>query len=165
MKSPEARSLLRRYGSYMYALNRLPYASLQSDTIGRALGINATQVRRDLSGRGRFGTRGVGYQRDGLALFFAPANNVKVGVYGDMPGIGVLCTAIAEFPRLKLVNDRSPDIAVLMFKSDFDANATQALLRAGGVVDFVNLGDYLLDGADNAAPMHAICQLVGEVYL
>lgn len=42
-------------------------ASLTSDEISAATGVNATQVRRDLSALGRLGKRGVGYRATRLA--------------------------------------------------------------------------------------------------
>lgn len=70
---------------------------LSSDDLARAAGLNAAKVRKDLSYLGSHGTRGVGYDVDGLAQQLSRA----LGLVQDRPvlliGVGNLGRALASY--------------------------------------------------------------------
>jgi redox-sensing transcriptional repressor len=72
-------------------------ATLSSDALARASGVNSAKVRKDLSQLGSYGTRGVGYQVDEL---MGEISGV-LGLTRDRPvvivGIGNLGRALASY--------------------------------------------------------------------
>ncbi|MFM7068158.1 MAG: redox-sensing transcriptional repressor Rex [Actinomycetes bacterium] len=71
--------------------------SVSSDQLAEAAGVNAAQVRKDLSYFGTYGTRGVGYEVDRLLV----AVRRELGLTHDWPcvivGAGNLGSALAKF--------------------------------------------------------------------
>jgi redox-sensing transcriptional repressor len=57
---------LSRYLQVLTQARKLGRSSISSQEIAEYTRVNATQIRRDLSGFGRFGKRGVGYNLDAL---------------------------------------------------------------------------------------------------
>src|SRR3954462_7068436 len=57
---------LSRYLQVLTQAKKIGRDSVSSQEIGEYTNINATQIRRDLSGFGKFGKRGVGYNVDYL---------------------------------------------------------------------------------------------------
>jgi redox-sensing transcriptional repressor len=57
---------LSRYLQVLTQAKKMGKERISSQEISEYTNINATQIRRDLSGFGKFGKRGVGYRTDGL---------------------------------------------------------------------------------------------------
>src|SRR5215471_15411749 len=57
---------LSRYLQVLTQARKMGRDSISSQEIGEYTNVNATQIRRDLSGFGKFGKRGVGYNVDFL---------------------------------------------------------------------------------------------------
>src|SRR5947207_3739440 len=57
---------LSRYLQVLTQAKKMGRDSISSQEIGEYTNVNATQIRRDLSGFGKFGKRGVGYNIDHL---------------------------------------------------------------------------------------------------
>jgi redox-sensing transcriptional repressor len=57
---------LSRYLQVLTQAKKMGRDSISSQEIGEYTNVNATQIRRDLSGFGKFGKRGVGYNIDSL---------------------------------------------------------------------------------------------------
>src|SRR6201986_4405293 len=57
---------LSRYLQVLTQAKKMGRDSISSQEIGEDTNVNATQIRRDLSGFGKFGKRGVGYNIDSL---------------------------------------------------------------------------------------------------
>ena len=57
---------LSRYLQVLTQAKKMGRDSISSQEIGEYTNVNATQIRRDLSGFGKFGKRGVGYNVDSL---------------------------------------------------------------------------------------------------
>ena len=55
---------LSRYLQVLTQAKKMGRDSISSQEIGEYTNVNATQIRRDLSGFGKFGKRGVGYNID-----------------------------------------------------------------------------------------------------
>src|SRR6056297_3775559 len=72
-------------------------SNMSSEELARAAGLNAAKVRKDLSYLGSHGTRGVGYDVDGLAHQLSRA----LGLVEDRPvlllGVGNLGRAQASY--------------------------------------------------------------------
>jgi redox-sensing transcriptional repressor len=60
------RATVARLARYLQSLDELDRPTVSSEEIGRAAGVGAAQVRRDLSYLGHQGVRGVGYDTDHL---------------------------------------------------------------------------------------------------
>ena len=59
---------LSRYLQVLTQAKKMGRDSISSQEIGEYTNVNATQIRRDLSGFGKFGKRGVGYNIDSLIV-------------------------------------------------------------------------------------------------
>src|SRR6476659_7826004 len=59
---------LSRYLQVLTQAKKMGRDSISSQEIGEYTNVNATQIRRDLSGFGKFGKRGVGYNIDYLIV-------------------------------------------------------------------------------------------------
>ena len=57
---------LSRYLQVLTQARKMGKTSISSQAISEYTGVNPTQIRRDLSGFGKFGKRGVGYDIDSL---------------------------------------------------------------------------------------------------
>ena len=57
---------LSRYLQVLTQARKMGKTSISSQAISEYTGVNPTQIRRDLSGIGKFGKRGVGYDIDSL---------------------------------------------------------------------------------------------------
>src|SRR5207245_8084124 len=71
MTQPERLSLgvaarLSRYLQVLIQARKMGKETISSQELAEYTHINSTQIRRDLSGFGKFGKRGVGYRVDGL---------------------------------------------------------------------------------------------------
>lgn len=153
----EARNVTFRFGSYLWAVAHLVGEEpIVSTEIAAAVGINATQVRRDLLTKGRNGTRGLGYGRSTLRAVLAPPCPVMVSLIGTQTDTLVdLAVALTEFEHvdahLGFVKDADITVSI-------DDNYQTATVRACrgrdeyGCRRFLNLSDYILvvDGCDVA---------------
>lgn len=114
-------------------------ATLSSDELARATGLNSAKVRKDLSFLGTYGTRGVGYR---VAELTAEISQV-LGVTDDRPivivGIGNLGRALASYDGF---TRRGFRIA--------------ALVDANPVLVGTNVGDHVVEAADH------LTQIVAE---
>lgn len=131
---PEA--TVTRLPVYLHALMETAesgVATLSSDALARATGLNSAKVRKDLSFLGTYGTRGVGYR---VAELTAEISQV-LGVTDDRPivivGIGNLGRALASYDGF---SKRGFRIAALV-----DANPALVGTKVGDHV--VELADQL----------------------
>src|SRR5256885_1683110 len=76
---------LSRYLQVLTQAKKMGRDSISSQEIGEYTNVNATQIRRDLSGFGKFGKRGVGYNID--SLIGSPAD---VTVHRSSPAAALL---------------------------------------------------------------------------
>ena len=90
---------LSRYLQVLTQAKKLGRTSISSQEIAEYTRVNATQIRRDLSGFGRFGKRGVGYNLDGLIgeirtiLRTAGQHNIAVVGAGNL-GRAIVCSEL-----------------------------------------------------------------------
>src|ERR1700709_2569231 len=92
----------------LYALADRGIATVSSEDLAAAAGVNSAKLRKDLSHLGSYGTRGVGYDVDYLRYQIAR----EIGVTQDWPvvivGIGNLGHALANYSGF-----RSPGFRIL----------------------------------------------------
>ncbi len=115
---PAALARLPRYVQSLRTLADQGVELVSSQEMASATGIEASQIRRDLSYLGAFGTPGVGYDVRGLLRDIAPF----LGLYRDWPvallGCGTLGSALASHYadlmernfRIVAVFDRDPKV-------------------------------------------------------
>ncbi|MGN6791840.1 MAG: redox-sensing transcriptional repressor Rex [Streptosporangiaceae bacterium] len=95
---PEATiARLPLYLRALYALADRDIASVSSEELAAAAGVNSAKLRKDLSHLGSYGTRGVGYDVDYLIYQVSR----ELGLTQDWPviivGAGNLCRALANY--------------------------------------------------------------------
>lgn len=150
-----------RHGKYLFALLQMSRGGVQrctSDDLSRLIGVNASQVRRDMSAIGRLGRRGVGYPVNTLIRELAGVWGVMV--VGDGP--------VAAMVREQLATLRGAGVwpaqvasranVVVLDTTDKAAAGIVAELDTAGVPLVVNFGAQLLrSGARtrvvNASPL------------
>lgn len=82
-----------RFGAYLFLAENLNEETLTSERVAELLGVNPTQVRRDLSGLGRLlGKRGRGYSSERLR------DVLRRALDGDATGsAGLVAVGLARF--------------------------------------------------------------------
>ena len=96
---------LSRYLQVLTQAKKMGRDSISSQEIGEYTNVNATQIRRDLSGFGKFGKRGVGYNIDFLISEIRKILRTSGQHNIALIGAGQLGRAIASS------HDRSPTTA------------------------------------------------------
>ena len=86
---------LSRYLQVLTQAKKMGRDSISSQEIGEYTNVNATQIRRDLSGFGKFGKRGVGYNIDSLVSQIRKILHTSGQHNIALFGAGHLGTAIA----------------------------------------------------------------------
>lgn len=87
---------LSRYLQVLTQARKMGRDSISSQEIGEYTNVNATQIRRDLSGFGKFGKRGVGYNVDFLIAEIRAILRTSGQHNIALIGAGPLGTAIAS---------------------------------------------------------------------
>ena len=134
-------SRLSRYLQVLTQAKKMGKERISSQEISDYTNINATQIRRDLSGFGKFGKRGVGYSVDSLLGEIRKILRTQGQHNIALVGAGRLGQAIASSPifaehgiNIAAVFDRDPD----MIGRPIGANA-------GSVIDAKSLKDVVHD--------------------
>ena len=129
-------SRLSRYLQVLTQAKKMGKERISSQEISDYTNINATQIRRDLSGFGKFGKRGVGYSVDSLLGEIRKILRTQGQHNIALVGAGRLGQAIASSPifaehgiNIAAIFDRDPDV----IGRQVGAN--------GAVVDASRLGD------------------------
>ena len=127
---------LSRYLQVLSQARKMGKERISSQEISDYTNINATQIRRDLSGFGKFGKRGVGYSVDSLLGEIRKILRTQGQHNIALVGAGRLGQAIASSPifaehgiNIAAIFDRDPDV----IGRQVGAN--------GAVVDASRLGD------------------------
>ena len=89
---------LSRYLQVLTQAKKMGRDSISSQEIGEYTNVNATQIRRDLSGFGKFGKRGVGYNIDYLVTEIRKILRTSGQHNIVLIGAGRLGSAIASSP-------------------------------------------------------------------
>ena len=89
---------LSRYLQVLTQAKKMGRDSISSQEIGEYTNVNATQIRRDLSGFGKFGKRGVGYNIDYLIVEIRKILRTSGQHNIALIGAGSLGQAIARSP-------------------------------------------------------------------
>lgn len=129
---------LFRYAAVLAQAKKTGRARITSQELAAYTGVNATQIRRDLSSFGTFGRRGIGYSVDRLLgelreiLFMERKHRVA------LVGAGRLGQAIANSP---IFAEQGVTIATI-----FDRDPAKVGQQFGGVTvsDYAGLGDVIL---------------------
>jgi redox-sensing transcriptional repressor len=107
---------LSRYLQVLTQARKMGKERISSQEIADYTNINATQIRRDLSGFGKFGKRGVGYNTDGLLAEIRKILRTQGQHNIALVGAGRLGQAIASSPifaehgiNIAAVFDADPD--------------------------------------------------------
>ncbi len=110
-------SRLSRYLQVLTQAKKMGKERISSQEISDYTNINATQIRRDLSGFGKFGKRGVGYTVDSLLAEIRKILRTQGQHNIALVGAGRLGQAIASSPifaehgiTIAAVFDRDPDM-------------------------------------------------------
>jgi redox-sensing transcriptional repressor len=110
-------SRLSRYLQVLTQAKKMGKERISSQEISDYTNVNATQIRRDLSGFGKFGKRGVGYSVDSLLAEIRKILRTQGQHNIALVGAGRLGQAIASSPifaehgiNIAAVFDRDPDM-------------------------------------------------------
>jgi redox-sensing transcriptional repressor len=114
---------------------------ISSQEISDYTNINATQIRRDLSGFGKFGKRGVGYSVDSLLGEIRKILRTQGQHNIALIGAGRLGQAIASSP---IFTEHGINIAAI-FDRDPDIIGRQIGSNSGSVLDVETLTDVVRD--------------------
>src|SRR5262245_61802753 len=145
--SPEERltvGVAARLSQYLRVLTqakKMGKERISSQEISEYTNINATQIRRDLSGFGKFGKRGVGYTVDGLAGEIRKILRTQGQHNIALVGAGRLGQAIASSP---IFAEHGINIAAV-FDRDPDMIGRPVGPNAGSVLDSKTLTDVVRD--------------------
>jgi redox-sensing transcriptional repressor len=116
---------LSRYLQVLTQARKMGKDRISSQEIAEYTNINATQIRRDLSGFGKFGKRGVGYSVDALLAEIRKILRTQGQHNIALVGAGRLGAAIASSP---IFAEHGITIAAV-----FDADREKIGTRLGGV--------------------------------
>ena len=124
---------LLRMCRYLRILERHGERTISSARIAEAAGVNAAQVRKDLSFFGEFGQPGVGYYTEELLASLKQMMGLDDGLEVVVVGAGALGSALINYPGFE---DRGFNIVAV-----FDSNPAKVghRLRGYEVMDFVRL--------------------------
>ena len=116
---------LSRYLQVLTQAKKMGKDRISSQEISEYTNINATQIRRDLSGFGKFGKRGVGYSIDSLLAEIRKILRTQGQHNIALVGAGRLGEAIASSP---IFAEHGITIAAI-----FDSDGSKVGQRVGGV--------------------------------
>jgi redox-sensing transcriptional repressor len=136
--------LAYRLGRYLQVLSqakKLGKERICSQEISDYTNINASQIRRDLSGFGTFGKRGVGYSVDSLLGEIRKILRTQGEHKIALVGAGRLGQAIASSP---IFAEHGINIAAV-FDRDPEMIGRQVGPNAGAVIDVTSLKDVVRD--------------------
>ncbi len=134
-------SRLSRYLQVLTQAKKMGKERISSQEISDYTNINATQIRRDLSGFGKFGKRGVGYSVDGLLAEIRKILRTQGQHNIALVGAGRLGQAIASSP---IFAEHGINIAAV-FDRDPDMIGRPVGPNAGAVLDSKTLSDVVRD--------------------
>jgi redox-sensing transcriptional repressor len=134
-------SRLSRYLQVLTQAKKMGKERISSQEISDYTNINATQIRRDLSGFGKFGKRGVGYSVDSLLGEIRKILRTQGQHNIALVGAGRLGQAIASSP---IFAEHGINIAAV-FDRDPDMVGRPIGPNAGSVIDSKQLKDVVRD--------------------
>jgi len=134
-------SRLSRYLQVLTQAKKMGKERISSQEISDYTNINATQIRRDLSGFGKFGKRGVGYSVDSLLGEIRKILRTQGQHNIALVGAGRLGQAIASSP---IFAEHGINIAAV-FDRDPDMIGRQIGQNAGSVLDAKQLKETVRD--------------------
>ena len=134
-------SRLSRYLQVLTQAKKMGKERISSQEISDYTNINATQIRRDLSGFGKFGKRGVGYSVDSLLGEIRKILRTQGQHNIALVGAGRLGQAIASSP---IFAEHGINIAAV-FDRDPDMIGRPIGPNAGPVIDAKSLKDVVHD--------------------
>ncbi len=134
-------SRLSRYLQVLTQAKKMGKERISSQEISDYTNINATQIRRDLSGFGKFGKRGVGYSVDSLLGEIRKILRTQGQHNIALVGAGRLGQAIASSP---IFAEHGINIAAV-FDRDPDMVGRQIGSNSGSVLDSKSLKDVVRD--------------------
>src|ERR1700750_2356188 len=154
---------LSRYLQVLTQAKKMGRDSISSQEIGEYTNVNATQIRRDLSGFGKFGKRGVGYNIDSLIgeirgiLRTSGQHNIALIGAGDLGRAIDSSTVFADHgfhisslsvqnpaTLVETVRDKNIIVGVLAVPPAAAQPAADALVEAGVKIIF-SYSDALID--------------------
>jgi redox-sensing transcriptional repressor len=130
---------LSRYLQVLTQAKKMGKSSISSQAISEYTNVNPTQIRRDLSGFGKFGKRGVGYDIDTLIgqirKILRTSGQHNIALFGA----GNLGQAIATS---SVFGDHGFRISAI-----FDVDAERIGMRVGDLVvrDYADMGDVIAE--------------------
>ena len=129
---------LFRYAAVLAQAKKTGRARITSQELAAYTGVNATQIRRDLSSFGTFGRRGIGYSVDRLLGELRRILFMERKHRAALVGAGRLGQAIANSP---IFAEQGVTIATI-----FDRDPAKVGQQFGGVSvsDYAGLGDVIL---------------------
>ena len=130
---------LSRYLQVLTQAKKMGKDRISSQEISDYTNINATQIRRDLSGFGKFGKRGVGYNIDSLLGEIRKILRTQGQHNIALVGAGRLGQAIASSP---IFAEHGINIAAIF---DVDPDKVGRSIGTMGVSDYSNLADAVRD--------------------
>ena len=134
-------SRLSRYLQVLTQARKMGKERISSQEISDYTNINATQIRRDLSGFGKFGKRGVGYSVDSLLGEIRKILRTQGQHNIALVGAGRLGQAIASSP---IFAEHGINIAAV-FDRDPDMVGRSIGPNSGSVIDSKQLKDVVRD--------------------
>ena len=134
-------SRLSRYLQVLTQAKKMGKERISSQEISDYTNINATQIRRDLSGFGKFGKRGVGYSVDSLLGEIRKILRTQGQHNIALIGAGRLGQAIASSP---IFTEHGINIAAI-FDRDPGIIGRQIGSNSGSVLDVETLTDVVRD--------------------
>jgi len=152
---------LFRYAAVLAQAKKTGRARITSQELAAYTGVNATQIRRDLSSFGTFGRRGIGYSVDRLLGELREILFMERKHRAALVGAGRLGQAIANSP---IFAEQGVTIATI-----FDRDPAKVGQQFGGVSvsDSAGLGDVILGQeivvAVLAIPAASAQQVAGEL--
>ena len=131
---------LPRYYRYLTELEREGEARVSSAKMSKDMGLNASQIRRDLNCFGGFGQQGYGYSVPKLKAEIAQILGIDKQYKMVIVGAGNLGHALLRYPRYKeqgfiILGLFDNDPARVDNKDVFDVNEMESFIEKAGGVD------------------------------